>query len=209
LKEFYGPFKQNLDKATEHMKHAKAELVPSEYNCPKCGKPLVYRFGKNGKFLSCSVYPKCKFASPCDKEGKMLEEKLSEHKCPVCGKPMANKYGRFGAFLGCSDYPNCKTILKLDKEGNILLPKPPAEPTGIKCYKCKTGELVIRQSRKGPFLGCNNFPRCRTLVSIKQLESLKQLQSQGNWPPKTPDKLDEILGRKKTKKTEKVKTTGQ
>jgi DNA topoisomerase-1 len=209
LEEFYGPFKQNLDKASEEMKHAKAELVPSEYNCPKCGKPLVYRFGKNGKFLSCSVYPKCKFASPCDKEGKMLEEKLSEHKCPVCGKPMANKYGRFGAFLGCSDYPNCKTILKLDKEGNVLPPKPPAEPTGIKCYKCKTGELVIRQSKKGPFLGCNKFPRCRTLVSIKQLESLKQLQSQGNWPPKTPDKVDEILGRKKPKKTEKVKTTGQ
>ena len=209
LEEFYGPFKQNLDKASEEMKHAKAELVPSEYNCPKCGKPLVYRFGKNGKFLSCSVYPKCKFASPCDKEGKMLEEKLSEHKCPVCGKPMANKYGRFGAFLGCSDYPNCKTILKLDKEGNVLPPKPPAEPTGIKCYKCKTGELVIRQSKKGPFLGCNKFPRCRTLVSIKQLESLKQLQLQGNWPPKTRDKADEILGRKKTKKTEKVKTTGQ
>ena len=209
LEEFYGPFKQNLDKASEEMKHAKAELVPSEYNCPKCGKPLVYRFGKNGKFLSCSVYPKCKFASPCDKEGKMLEEKLSEHKCPVCGKPMANKYGRFGAFLGCSDYPNCKTILKLDKEGNVLPPKPPAEPTGIKCYKCKTGELVIRQSKKGPFLGCNKFPRCRTMVSIKQLESLKQLQLQGNWPPKTRDKADEILGRKKTKKTEKVKTTGQ
>ena len=209
LKEFYGPFKQNLDKASEEMKHAKAELVPSEYNCPKCGKPLVYRFGKNGKFLSCSVYPKCKFASPCDRQGKMLEEKLSEHKCPVCGKPMANKYGRFGAFLGCSDYPNCKTILKLDKEGNVLPPKPPAEPTGIKCYKCKTGELVIRQSKKGPFLGCNKFPRCRTMVSIKQLESLKQLQLQGNWPPKTRDKADEILGRKKTKKTEKVKTTGQ
>jgi DNA topoisomerase-1 len=209
LKEFYGPFKQNLDKASEEMKHAKAELVPSEYNCPKCGKPLVYRFGKNGKFLSCSVYPKCKFACPCDREGKMLEEKLSEHKCPVCGKPMANKYGRFGAFLGCSDYPNCKTILKLDKEGNVLPPKPPAEPTGIKCYKCKTGELVIRQSKKGPFLGCNKFPRCRTIVSIKQLESLKQLQSQGNWPPKTRDKADEILGRKKTKKTEKIKTSRQ
>jgi len=204
LKEFYGPFKQNLDKASEQMKHAKAELVPSEYNCPKCGKPLVYRFGKNGKFLSCSVYPKCKFASPCDKEGKMLEEKLSEHKCPVCGKPMANKYGRFGAFLGCSDYPNCKTILKLDKEGNVLPPKPPAEPTGIKCYKCKTGELVIRQSKKGPFLGCNKFPRCRTLVSIKQLENLKKLQAEGLWPPKSPEETDQILGRRKSK----IKMTG-
>ncbi len=209
LEEFYGPFKENLDKAGEQMKHAKAELVPSQYNCPKCGKSLVYRFGKNGKFLSCSTYPKCKFACPCDKEGKMLEEKLSEHKCPVCGKPMVNKHGRFGAFLGCSDYPSCKTTLKLDKEGNVLPPKPPAEPTGIKCYKCKTGELVIRQSKKGPFLGCNKFPRCRTLVSIKNLENLKQLQSQGNWPPATPDEADEILGRKKAKKPEKIKTPGK
>ncbi|MHC4639250.1 MAG: type I DNA topoisomerase, partial [Planctomycetota bacterium] len=57
LDEFYGPFKKSLDIATEQMKHAKAELTPSEYECPKCGKPMVYRFGKNGKFLSCSAYP--------------------------------------------------------------------------------------------------------------------------------------------------------
>ncbi|GAH84402.1 unnamed protein product, partial [marine sediment metagenome] len=88
LREFYGPFKQNLDTALVQMKHAKAEAAPSEYKCPRCGRQLIYRFGKNGKFLSCSAYPECKFASPCDKEGTMLEEKVSEHKCPVCGKPM-------------------------------------------------------------------------------------------------------------------------
>ena len=199
LKEFYGPFKQSLDTAMDQMKHAKAETTPSEYTCPKCDAPMVYRFGKNGRFLSCSVYPDCKFACGCDREGQMVEQKLSEHECPVCGKKMAEKMGRFGAFLGCSDYPNCKTILKIDKDGNVLPPAPPPEPTGIRCHKCKDGELVIRQSKRGPFMGCGKFPRCRTIISIKQLENLKQLQADGNWPPETIEQADEILGRKKTK----------
>ena len=200
LRDFYGPFKQNLDTALEQMQHAKAEVVPSEYECPQCGQQLLYRFGKNGKFLSCSAYPDCKFACPCDKEGKMVEAKQSEHECPACGKPMIYRQGRFGRFLGCADYPNCKTTLKLDKDGNIVPPKPPAEPTEVVCHKCKDGQFVIRQSKRGPFLGCSRFPRCRTIVSIKQLDHLKQLQSAGQWPPETPEQADEILGRKKAKK---------
>jgi len=205
LKGFYGPFKQSLETAQTQMKHAKAEVTPSEYECPKCGQQLVYRFGKNGKFLSCSTYPECKFAWPCDKEGKMLEEKISAHKCPQCGKPMVHKNGRFGPFLGCSGYPDCKTTLKVDKEGNVLPPKPPPEPTGIKCYKCKDGKLVIRQSKKGPFLGCGRFPKCRTIISIKELDHLKHLQSAGQWPPETWEEADEILGRKKARETVRIR----
>jgi DNA topoisomerase-1 len=205
LNEFYGPFKQNLEKAAREMEHAKAETRPSEYTCPKCKKPLVYRFGKNGNFLSCSDYPKCKFASPCDKNGKMLVDEVTEHLCPVCGKPMVKKQSRFGAFLGCSGYPDCKTTLKIDKEGNVVPPKPPAEPTGIRCYKCEKGELVVRQSKKGPFLGCNKFPKCRTIISFKQLDNLKELQRKGVWPPKTLEQADQLLGRgkKSAKKSSK------
>ena len=205
LKDFYGPFKQNLETATKEMEHAKAETTPSEYKCPQCNRPLVYRFGKNGKFLSCSWYPKCKFACACDREGKMVEEKISEHKCHVCGKAMVHKRGRFGPFLGCSGYPDCKTILGIDKQGNVLPPKPSPEPTGIRCYKCKDGELVIRQSKKGPFMGCNKFPKCRTIISIKEVERLKQLQQEGAWPPQTWEEADKILGRKKTKKKKGAK----
>ncbi|KPL20493.1 MAG: hypothetical protein AMJ75_11680, partial [Phycisphaerae bacterium SM1_79] len=205
LKDFYGPFRENLDTAAEKMKHAKAEVTPSDYGCPECGKQLVYRFGKNGKFLSCSAYPECKFACPCDKDGKMIEEKPSEHKCPECGKPMINKTGRFGPFLGCSAYPECKTVLKLDKQGNVVPPKPPAEATGIKCHKCKQGELVIRQGKKGPFLGCGRFPKCRTIISYKQLDNLKKLQSEGQWPPETLEQADLFLGRKKAKEHAKSK----
>lgn len=205
LKEFYGPFKENLDNATEQMKHAKAEVKPSEYTCPDCGAPLVYRFGKNGKFLSCSKYPECKFACPCDSSGKMMEQKTSDIKCPNCGKAMIEKFGRFGKFLGCEDYPNCKTIMKIDKEGNVLPPAAPPEPTGVKCHKCKTGELVIRQSKRGPFMGCNKFPRCRNIISMKMLDKLKELQKEGIWPPDTIEKADELLGRKKKKAAKKKK----
>jgi DNA topoisomerase-1 len=246
LNEFYGPFKENLETAMEEMKHAKAELVPSEYDCPTCSSKLVYRFGKNGRFLSCSKYPDCKYSAPVDKQGKMIATELANVACPKCGKKMVAKQGRYGAFLGCEDYPNCKTIInldkqgnivkeettehicpncskkmikksgrfgpylacedypncktimKIDKQGNVLAPKPPPEPTGLKCYKCKTGELVIRQSKKGPFLGCNKFPKCRTIVSMKNFEKLKDLQAKGQWPPETPEKTDELLGKKKT-----------
>ena len=198
LNEFYGPFKENLDRAHEQMAHAKAETQPSEYTCPECEEPMVYRFGKNGRFLSCSAYPQCKFAAPCDREGKMCKPETTEHKCPNCDKAMILRKGRFGTFLGCSGYPECKTVLRMDKEGNVLGPKPPPEPTGLRCYKCE-GELVIRQSKRGPFMGCGRFPKCRTIISIKQRENLQQLQDQGKWPPKTAEEADELLGRKKKK----------
>jgi DNA topoisomerase-1 len=203
LNEFYGSFKESLDHAAEEMKHAKAETYPSEYKCPECGNPLEYRFGKNGRFLSCSKYPDCKFAAPCDKEGKMIEQEESEHKCPNCGKPMLHKQGRYGPFLGCSGYPECKTILNIDKEGNVSKPEPP-EPTGIKCHKCKEGELVIRKSKRGPFMGCNRFPKCRTIVSIKQKDELLKLQKEGKWPPETIEQANEMLGRNKTKSKKKT-----
>ena len=57
-------------------------------------------------------------------------------------------------------------------------------------------------------MGCNKFPRCRTIISIKQLDNLKKLQDEGKWPPETWEEADEMLGRKKTakKKTAKKKT---
>ena len=203
LRSFYGPFSQNLQTALTQMKHAKAEVSPSEYDCPRCGRKLVYKFGKNGRFLSCSTYPDCKFACPCDRDGKMVQtipaDRQSEHKCPVCGKPMLYKNGRFGPFLGCADYPTCKTTLKLDKEGNVMPAKARPEPTEIICHKCKQGKLLVRQGKKGPFLGCSRFPKCRTIVNIKQLDRLKDLQSAGQWPPETQEQADEILGRKSAK----------
>jgi DNA topoisomerase-1 len=120
---------------------------------------------------------------------------------------MLYRRGRYGPFLGCSDYPSCKGILKLDKEGGIQPAKATPQSTKIKCYKCKDGELVIRQSKRGPFLGCNRFPKCRTIISYNQLDKLKQLQSQGKWPPETAEQAHQILDRKKTKRAKKASRT--
>ena len=95
----------------------------------------------------------------------------------------------------------------MDAAGNPLPPAPPAEPTGVHCYKCKDGELVIRQSKRGPFMGCNRFPRCRTIVSIKKLDELKELQEQGKWPPKDIEEAKAIASvAKETKKATKKKS---
>ena len=121
---------------------------------------------------------------------------------------MVNKQGRFGPFLGCSDYPKCKTILNIDADGNVMPPKPPPEPTGVKCYKCKNGKLVIRSGKKGPFLACDKFPKCRTIVSNKKLEQLKLMQAEGTWPPETIEQAKQILGQKTGKKKRLKKGAG-
>jgi len=115
---------------------------------------------------------------------------------------MILRKGRFGTFLGCSDYPECKTTQQMDKEGNPLPPKAPPKPSGVRCYKCE-GDLVIRESKRGPFLGCGRFPKCRTIISMKQIDHLKELQEKGIWPPKTFEEADELLGRKKKKAADK------
>lgn len=58
-------------------------------------------------------------------------------------------------------------------------------------------------------MGCNRFPKCRTIISAKQLDHLKELQAAGQWPPATPDEADELLGRKKAKAKSKEKVAAQ
>jgi len=83
------------------------------------------------------------------------------------------RWGRAGEFLGCSAYPECDftSDIERDAQGNIVPPEPPAEepgapkpgkpgPTGLTCPECGK-ELVVRKGRKGEFLGCSGYPRCR------------------------------------------------
>ncbi|HZN65516.1 MAG TPA: topoisomerase DNA-binding C4 zinc finger domain-containing protein, partial [Tepidisphaeraceae bacterium] len=153
--------------------------TPSPYICEKCGRPMVYRISKSGFFLSCSGYPECNGTRPVDRQGKPSVREVSEHKCPECDKPMIKRRGRFGEFLGCSGYPECKTILNLDKEGNLLPPKAPPVETTIKCDKCGTGTLLLRDGKRGPWLGCSNFPKCRGMKGMNKLEgeALKQVEA--------------------------------
>ncbi len=166
LRQFYGPFKEQLERAHEDLTHAKAETTPApdEYRCAKCGSSTVYRFGKGGRFLSCSQYPKCAWAAPIDREGAPRPIETANVACPLCGRPMLSRSGRFGPFLGCSGYGSkenpCEGILKVDKRNRPLAPAVPPLETDLVCPKCQSA-LHLRPGARGPWLSCSAFPKCR------------------------------------------------
>jgi DNA topoisomerase-1 len=160
LEEFYGPFQRDLNAAYEGMEHAKAETEPAPHTCPECGGGTVYRFGKNGRFLSCARYPKCTFAAPIDREGNPVEPTQTDVACPKCERPMQLRKGRFGPFLSCTGYPECDGILNLDRKGAVEPPKVPPLQTDLECPNC-SAPLNLRRGARGPWLSCSRFPKCR------------------------------------------------
>ncbi|MCK4625221.1 MAG: type I DNA topoisomerase [Phycisphaerae bacterium] len=173
LRDFYGPFKADLEKAGEEMVHAKAEVEPSDYTCPQCDKPMVYRWSKNGKYLACTGYPDCKTTFPVDKDGKKIEAKHVDIACPVCGKGLIMRRGRFGPFMSCPDYPDCKGIVNLDKKGGVKFPSAPPLATDLVCSKCGK-PMNLRRGARGPWLGCSAFPKCRGRLGWKTLKPDQQ-----------------------------------
>jgi DNA topoisomerase I len=104
LTNFWGPFKEQVDTETEKIQ--KVSLVTeTDKICPTCGKPMVIRIGRFGKFLACSNFPECKTTQPLEAAPPtgMI--------CPIDGKDFAWKRARKGMFLGCSGYPECKCAL--------------------------------------------------------------------------------------------------
>lgn len=162
LAEFYEPFKKLLDKAQVEMERPRAE--PSEYECPECGKPMVYRMGRNGRFLSCSGYPECKVSRNVDAEGKLIAAVHTDEICAECGKPMTFRTSRMGPFLGCSGYPECTNTLPCDEHG-ALLKKVKPEDIEEKCPECGA-KMAVKFSRGRSFLGCTAYPKCKTTAPL-------------------------------------------
>jgi DNA topoisomerase-1 len=103
VQNFYTPFEKSLDSASELMERVKVEEATDEV-CPKCGKPMVVKFGRFGKFLACSGYPECKTTKP-------FLVKVGV-KCPECGGELVvKKSKKKRTFYGCSNYPKCNFIL--------------------------------------------------------------------------------------------------
>jgi len=147
IKEFYEPFSENLKIKEKEISKKELTEQKTDKPCPKCGKPLVIKLGKFGKFLACSGFPKCKYSQPLGKE-KKLKEKYSGQICDKCGAPMIVKYGKFGPFLACTN-PRCKKTKSI------------AKSTGMKCPKCKKGEILEKRTKKGKiFYGCSKWPEC-------------------------------------------------
>jgi len=152
LDDFYIPFKKDLEEAESSAPDIKKQLtVRTDIVCPDCGKEtgavMLKKWGRNGQFLTCERYPKCKATQSVDEQPS--ETKVAQNiKCDLCGADMLEKVGRYGRFYGCSNYPKCKGIKPMT--------------LGIKCPKCSDGELIQRRGgkTKRQFYGCSRYPDC-------------------------------------------------
>lgn len=146
LQSFYLPFHKDVVLALKEMKDVRSQAEDSGEICEQCGKALVIKWGRNGKFLACSAYPACRNTKEIEERGSTPPEPV-DIQCEECGKPMVRKRGRFGEFLACSGYPDCKATRSM--------------PTGILCPRPNCpGELVERRTKRGRvFFGCSEFKR--------------------------------------------------
>ncbi len=151
LHDFYEPFNKLVMEKEETIDKKELTEEATDQTCTDCGKAMVIKTGRFGKFYACTGYPDCRHTEPFDKEEREQEASLEAdaQPCEKCGKPMALKHGRYGPFLGCTGYPDCKTIKAIEKK------------TGVNCSQCKKGEIIEKKSKRGrSFYGCNQYPDC-------------------------------------------------
>lgn len=134
--DFYVDFAGFLSKAEEEIAKIEIEDEVTDEICEKCGKNMVIKSGRFGRFLACPGYPECKNTKP-------ILDKI-DVKCPKCdeGEVVRKKSKRGRVFYGCSIYPKCDFV-SWD------------EPMNEKCPNCKE-HMVIKRSKKGDTIKCSN-----------------------------------------------------
>jgi DNA topoisomerase-1 len=133
VQDFYTPFEKSLMSASESMERVRLPDETTDETCPQCGKPLVVKTGRYGKFLACSGYPECKFT-----KSHQVKTGVS---CPECGSELVERISRKRrTFYGCSNYPKCQFATNQKP-----LPQPCPKCGGLltqyrgkwtKCLKC-------------------------------------------------------------------------
>ncbi|MGH7283171.1 MAG: topoisomerase DNA-binding C4 zinc finger domain-containing protein [Polyangiaceae bacterium] len=160
LSRFYKKFRSQLDKSKKG-KRWNPEPEPTGEICAVCGKngtsedkklkalppgEMMKRWSKNGWFLGCSNYPKCKNTRDMGPDGKGAPPpRETGINCDKCGKPMTIRNGRYGEFLSCSGYPECKNAKPV--------------PLGVPCPKCGGDMIEVKSKKRGgrSFFGCSNW----------------------------------------------------
>ncbi|MGS0764247.1 type I DNA topoisomerase [Syntrophomonas curvata] len=137
---FYRPFAEDLEKASALVQKVEIKDEEAGKDCPECGKPMLIKHGRFGKFMACSGFPDCRHTESFNEEVGV--------ECPLCGGAIValkSKKGR--RFFGCSNYPNCEF-----RSWN--------KPTGEKCPAC--GDILVeKQNRsKDSAAVCHN-PECK------------------------------------------------
>ncbi len=143
MDDFYKPFIAALTAIDGEANRIKKSLQQDAGEaCDLCGKAMIIKWGRYGQFKACSGYPTCKNRKPLEDESEKFQH-MAGIKCKLCGADMVVKGGPFGQFLGCSNYPTCKNTQPIT--------------TGIKCPKCKDGDIIERKTkRKRFYYRCSN-----------------------------------------------------
>lgn len=136
IRDFYGPFKNDLEKAQELIEKIEIKDEEAGKDCPQCGKPMFIKYGRFGKFIACSGFPECRYT-------ESLNEEVGVN-CPFCGGAIValkSKKGR--KYFGCKNYPECSF-----RSWN--------KPTGEKCPDC--GDAMVEKVARGkdPQIVCQN-----------------------------------------------------
>ncbi|MFA6514196.1 MAG: type I DNA topoisomerase [Patescibacteria group bacterium] len=162
--EFYDEFSKNLENKYKEIN--KSDIMPEEQSneiCDKCGKKMIIKTGRYGKFLACSGFPECHNIKKLGATGVAGEEKAIDPKllelekkyegevCDKCGAAMKVRTGKYGPFLACSAYPKCKNIKNIGT----------TEGKEVECPVCHEGKIVKKFSKRGAFYACSNYPKCK------------------------------------------------
>ena len=144
LTDFYSPFEELLQKASTNI--SKVDMSkPSDEICSNCGKPMLIKVGRFGKFLACSGYPDCKTTKPY-----FVKTGVN---CPDCGHELVERVNKKKqVFYGCSNYPQCRFATSY-------------KPLAKACPEC--GKLLL-QDKKGQ-VRCNNCKFKTTLAKLEQI----------------------------------------
>ena len=183
LTEFYGPFKESVDRAEEKMEKITVPVSETDEKCEECGKPMLLRVGRRGPFLACSGFPDCRSTRPAPGEEGQQEQKRApaeptDEKCEKCGAPMVIRTGRRGRFLACSAFPKCRNTRPLPEEEAKLAKLAEGET----CEKCGK-PMAARQGRWGVFLGCTGYPECKGIKRLAKQSDSSADDSAGGEPP--------------------------
>ncbi|MFC1501192.1 type I DNA topoisomerase [Elusimicrobiota bacterium] len=175
LKEYFGEI---VDvKFTADVEEKLDLVAEGKTNWPEMVKEFYEPFKKELKYAEKNL------------KRQKVEAQKTDEKCPKCGKIMVLRDSRGGQFLACSGFPECKTTFSIDKDGNKII-RPEPEMTDFKCEKCES-PMLKRFGKRGPFLACSAFPKCR---------NIKKIDENGQ-----PAVKKEVVKKTKTKKKETKK----
>ena len=191
LGEFYGPFADTLEKADEAIGHVELPVEVSDVQCELCGRMMVVKQGRYGKFLACPGFPECRNTKPLLKDTGV--------KCPKCGGSIVERRTKRGrSFYGCKNYPDCDYVTW-------------DQPQKETCEKC--GSFLLKHHYKNgrALLYCSN-DACETRIDHpinKELEKIRE-KAKAKAEAKAAEEKGEVTAETTTeKKTKKVvrKTT--